>query len=69
MVYLEQYLHMGGRIAALTVLEGTTDADVARDVSMHIAAIKPKYVSREQVSAEETEREREVLNTTSIKRR
>ena len=44
------YLHMGGRIGVLTVLEGTTDEDVAKDVSMHIAALNPKYVSREQVS-------------------
>ena len=34
----------------LTVLEGTTDEDVAKDVSMHVAAINPKYVSRDQVS-------------------
>lgn len=55
------YLHMGGRISVLTVLEGTTDADTAKDVSMHIAALKPKYVSRDQVSQEEVEHEREVL--------
>ena len=35
------YLHMGGRIGVLTVLEGTTDEDAAKDVAMHIAAIKP----------------------------
>ena len=35
----------------LTVLEGTTDADAAKDVAMHIAALNPKYVSRDQVSA------------------
>ena len=45
------YLHMGGRISVLTVLEGTTDEDAAKDVAMHIAAINPKYISRDQVSA------------------
>lgn len=55
------YLHAGGRIGVLAVLAGTTDADVAKDVAMHIAAVNPKYISRDQVSAEETEREREVL--------
>ena len=35
------YLHMGGRIGVLTVLEGTTDEDAAKDVAMHVAAIKP----------------------------
>jgi translation elongation factor EF-Ts len=34
------YLHMGGRIAVLTVIDGTTDEEVAKDVAMHIAAIK-----------------------------
>lgn len=60
------YLHMGGRIAALTVLEGTTDEAAAKDVSMHIAAINPKYVSRDQVSAEELEHERKVLTEQAL---
>ena len=35
------YLHMGGRIGVLTVLEGTTDEDAAKDIAMHVAAVKP----------------------------
>jgi len=61
-----EYLHMGGRISVLTVLEGTTDANVAKDVAMHIAAINPKYISRDEVSAEETERERQVLTQQAL---
>jgi elongation factor Ts len=61
-----EYLHMGGRIAVLTVVEGTTDANVAKDVAMHAAALNPKYVSRDQVSAEEVEREREVLKQQAL---
>ncbi|ALC90988.1 elongation factor Ts [Bacillus sp. FJAT-18017] len=60
------YLHMGGRISVLTVLEGTTDETAAKDVSMHIAALNPKYVSRDQVSAEEVQREREVLTQQAL---
>src|SRR3954471_9004377 len=60
------YLHMGGRISVLTVLEGTTDADSAKDVSMHIAALRPKYVSRDQVSQEEVEHERQVLTQQAL---
>jgi elongation factor Ts len=60
------YLHMGGRIGVLTVLEGTTDADAAKDVSMHIAALNPKYVSRDEVSQEEVERERQVLTQQAL---
>jgi elongation factor Ts len=60
------YLHMGGRISVLSVLEGTTDSAAAKDVSMHIAAIKPKYVSRDQVSQEEVEHERQVLTQQAL---
>jgi elongation factor Ts len=60
------YLHMGGRIAVLTVVEGTTDEATAKDVSMHIAALNPKYVSRDEVSQEEVERERQVLTQQAL---
>lgn len=60
------YLHMGGRIGVLTVVGGSTDEEVARDVAMHIAAINPKYVSSEQVSEEEINHEREVLKQQAL---
>lgn len=60
------YLHMGGRIAVLSVVEGTTEEDAAKDVAMHIAAINPKYVSSEQVSEEELNHEREVLKQQAL---
>ncbi|MDK1716442.1 translation elongation factor Ts [Dellaglioa algida] len=55
------YSHMGGSISTLVVV---TDADeaTAKDVAMHVAAINPKYVSREQVPAEELAHEKEVLS-------
>ncbi|GET06545.1 translation elongation factor Ts [Ligilactobacillus agilis] len=54
------YLHMGGKIASLVVVEGADEA-TAKDVAMHVAAINPKYVNRDQVPAEELAHEREVL--------
>ncbi|SUM32758.1 Translation elongation factor Ts [Staphylococcus gallinarum] len=60
------YLHMGGRIGVLTVVEGSTDAEAAKDVAMHIAAINPKYVSSEQVSEDEIAHEREVLKQQAL---
>ncbi|MDM5207316.1 translation elongation factor Ts [Cytobacillus kochii] len=60
------YLHMGGRIGVLTVLEGTTDEEAAKDVSMHIAALNPKYISRDEVSQEEVEHERQVLTQQAL---
>ena len=60
------YLHMGGRIGVLVVLEGSTDASAAKDIAMHIAAINPTYVSRDEVSAEEVEHERKVLTEQAL---
>jgi elongation factor Ts len=60
------YIHMGGRIAVLVVLEGTTDADAARDVAMHIAASNPRYVSSDQVSQEEIDHETKILTEQAL---
>ncbi|RZI02032.1 elongation factor Ts [Staphylococcus condimenti] len=60
------YLHMGGRIGVLAVVEGTTDEEAAKDVAMHIAAITPKYVSSEQVSQDEIAHEKEVLKQQAL---
>ena len=57
---------MGGRIGVFTVLEGSTDAEAAKDVAMHIAAVNPKYISRDEVSAEEVEHERKVLTEQAL---
>ncbi|WP_078595621.1 translation elongation factor Ts [Evansella clarkii] len=61
-----EYIHMGGRIGVLAVLEGTTDEALAKDIAMHVAAINPKYVSRDAVSEEEINREREVLKQQAL---
>ncbi|AMW98516.1 translation elongation factor Ts [Rummeliibacillus sp. G93] len=60
------YLHMGGRIGVLAVLEGTTDENVGRDVAMHIAALNPKYIAHDQVSEEEIAHERKVLTEQAL---
>ncbi|WP_077300156.1 translation elongation factor Ts [Virgibacillus pantothenticus] len=61
-----EYLHMGGRIGVLTLLEGTTDQETAKDVAMHIAAVNPRYISREDVAEEEVNHEREVLKAQAL---
>ncbi|WP_277630330.1 translation elongation factor Ts [Atopococcus tabaci] len=55
------YKHMGGRIAVLTVLDGTEDVEIARNVAMHIAAINPRYITRDEVPQEELDHELEIL--------
>ena len=55
-----EYIHMGGKIAVLIVTENT-DESVAKDVAMHAAAMRPKYVKIDEVPEEEVQREKEVL--------
>ncbi|WP_421016466.1 translation elongation factor Ts [Furfurilactobacillus cerevisiae] len=55
------YLHMGGSIASLVVLEGG-DAETAKDVAMHVAAINPEYVDRTDVPADRLNHEKDVLS-------
>lgn len=53
------YLHMGGRIAALTVVKGTSE-DIAKDVAMQAAAMKPLYLNVAEVPDSVIENERKV---------
>ena len=54
------YSHMGGKITAVVVLDNTTD-EVAKDVAMHVAAMNPTAVRRDEVPAELVERESHVI--------
>ncbi|MDW2884889.1 MULTISPECIES: translation elongation factor Ts [Exiguobacterium] len=60
------YLHMGGRIGSVVVVEGTTDETVAKDIAMHIAAARPLYVDRSSVTEEEKAREEKVLTEQAL---
>lgn len=53
------YVH-GGRIAVLVEMKGGDDA-LARDLAMHVAASGPVVVSRDQVSQELVEKEKEIF--------
>ena len=56
---LGTYKH-GDRIAVLVVLSGK-DADLAKDIAMHIAASKPECISKKQLSNELLEREKSIF--------
>lgn len=60
------YTHMQGSIGVLTLLKESDDESLARDIAMHVAAINPKYVSRNNVPEEEVNREREVLKSQAL---
>ncbi len=55
-----EYLHMGGKIGTIVVLEGA-NTEVAKDVAMQTAAMNPTCVSREDVPQDLLEHESNII--------
>lgn len=55
-----EYSHMGGKIVTLAVVEGD-DNELAKDIAMQAAAMKPLYLTRDEVPEEMVEKERAIL--------
>ena len=62
------YIHMGGKIGVLVEVNSETDFTarnekfqaLVRDIAMHIAAMNPTYVRREEVPADVIENEKKI---------
>jgi elongation factor Ts len=62
------YIHMGGKVGVLVEVNCETDfvargeefQQLVKDIAMHIAAAEPRYVGREEVTAEVLDKEREI---------
>ncbi len=54
------YSHMGGKIVTLCVMDGN-DVELAKDIAMQIAAMRPSYLTREEVPSEVIEKEKTIL--------
>lgn len=71
---VQSYIHGNGRIGVLVEVNCETDfvaktddfQSFVRDIAMQIAAMNPKYVSREEVPAEVVEKERKVLREQAL---
>ena len=70
---VEAYIH-GGKIGVLVEVNSETDfvakndefKQFVKDIAMQIAAASPKYVSREEVTEEELNHEREILKAQAV---
>ena len=70
---IASYIHHGDKIGVLVEINCETDfvartdefKDLARNVAMHIAATNPSYVSKEDVSCDVIEKEREIYSEQS----
>lgn len=62
------YIHAGGKIGVLLELNCESDfvartddfQELLRDVAMHIAAVDPRYVSKDEVTASDIDREKDI---------
>lgn len=54
------YIHMGGKIAVLTIVADASE-EVAKEVSMHAAAMRPQYVKSSEVPTDVLEKEKSIM--------
>jgi len=64
------YIHMGGKVGVLVEVNCETDfvargeefQQLVKDIAMHIAAAEPRYVSRDEVTTDVLDKEREIAH-------
>ena len=54
------YSHMGGKIVTLTVMDGN-DSELAKDIAMQAAAMRPEFLDKDEVPSERIEKEKAIL--------
>ena len=59
------YIHNNDKIGVLVELEGG-DTALAKDIALHIAAERPRYLSREEVNTDDLEKEKEILTNKAL---
>ncbi len=57
---VDGYVHSNNRIAAMVVLGGG-EAELARDIAMHVAAVNPRVAKPEDMPQEELDKEKEII--------
>ena len=55
------YAHHNGAVGVILQVEGGND-EIARDICMHIAAMRPTVTGREELDSAEVDKEREILS-------
>ena len=71
------YIHAGGKIGVLLEVNCESDfvartddfQDLVHDIAMHIAAVDPRYIRREDVTAEDFEREKDIYRAAGRRHR
>ena len=71
---VESYIHMNGKIGVLVEINCETDfvargdafKNFVKNIAMQIAAAKPSYIAKEEVSADEIAKEKEILKAQAL---
>lgn len=61
--FVQTYSHLGGKLGVIVEMSGeATEANLekAKNIAMHVAAMDPKYLSEEEVTASDLEHEKEI---------
>jgi elongation factor Ts len=61
--FVTTYNHLGGKLGVIVEMTGeATEANVvkAKDIAMHVAAMDPKYLNADEVTADDLEKEKEI---------
>ncbi len=68
--FVTVYSHLGGKIGVMLELEGDFNPEnevKAKDIAMHVAAMDPKFLTKEEVSTETLEKEKEIEKVKLLK--
>lgn len=57
---VDAYVHSNNKLAAIVALNGGT-SEVARDIAMHVTAVNPQVVNKDDMPAEVVEKEKEII--------
>jgi elongation factor Ts len=60
------YVHSNNKIGVLVELANSQDQALAKDIALHIAAERPRYLDRSEVDSTDIEKEREILTNKAI---
>lgn len=58
--FFGSYIHMGGKIASLIVIQGGNE-EVAREIAMHTAAMHPLYMNETEIPTDVLEKEKQIM--------
>ncbi len=64
---VSDYVHMNGKIGVLVTISAPVSEEMGRGIAMHVAAVNPPYIRREEVPSVDLEDERAIIKAQVVK--